>query len=77
MITVRIICEKGHSQEIRFDDTFTREYVESWCGLIDGNSPLFVHPPVGTSSVIGKCSWPVDKGYGRTCGKQIKAVIVD
>lgn len=74
MITARITCEAGHVQKVTFYGTFTRAYVESWCGLIDGTHPMFVHSQVGTYSPIGKCAWPVD---GKPCGKQTKAAIVD
>lgn len=62
---VTIICESGHSQTIKVEG-MSREWAEQWAGLIDGTSTFYVHSPIGTESVIGKCG---------ICGKQIKATV--
>lgn len=33
---------------------FDREYAERFAGLLDGTSPMYVHP-VDERSIIGKC----------------------
>ena len=65
---VLIRCEAGHEQTIAF--AMDREWVEQWCGIVDGTSPVYIHSPVDTDSIIGKCCYP-------ECRKQIKATIVE
>ncbi len=77
-------CGDGHRQELTFEGV-SREWVESWCGLIDGTSPMYLHKPCDDpKSVIGKCCWPVDDAVDqydapryRPCGKQIHAEIIE
>ncbi len=72
-IVTTTTCEAGHTQELTFLG-MPHEWVEQWCGLVDGTSDLYQAKPCDDPrSVIGKCCWPVD---GKPCGKQIKAVIV-
>lgn len=66
MIRVRVECSSGHEQTIKYDESFSLEWVETQCGLLDGTSPLYEYPP-GPESVIGKCG---------ICGKQVKCSIV-
>jgi hypothetical protein len=55
MTALKIVarCESGHEQTIVCSGQTLHE-VETFAGLLDGSSPLYVHPP-GAESVIGKC----------------------
>jgi hypothetical protein len=53
IITAR--CENGHSQEIKIDGELGLEWAKGQAGLLDGTSPMYLHSPIGTDSVIGKC----------------------
>lgn len=48
-------CGNGHSEEIRVEESLGPEWVKNLAGLLDGTSPFYVHSPIGTDSVIGKC----------------------
>lgn len=63
-VVMRLVCENGHAQTIRFLD-LPREYVLGMAGLLDGTSPLYVYPP-GSESLIGKCG---------ICRAQIRATV--
>ncbi len=65
MHQVKLVCENGHEQVIKVNG-MTDDWVEMWAGLLDGTSPMFVHSPIGTDSVIGKCG---------ICQKQLKATV--
>lgn|SRR5678815_2537693 len=60
-------CPNGHTQTLRLEG-FTREYAEGYAGLLDGTSPWYVHSPIGTDSLIGKCA---------TCKAQIKCEVTE
>ena len=61
---VRAECLNGHTQEITIRNV-SRLWAESWAGLMDGTSDLYVHKP-GPASVIGKCG---------ICGQQIACTV--
>jgi hypothetical protein len=63
---VQAVCESGHRQSFTIEN-MSPEWVEMWAGLMDGTSPLYVHPP-DEKSVIGKCG---------ICGKPFKASVVN
>lgn len=51
--TVTMTCGNGHVQQVVYSGV-ARAFVEGVAGLMDGTSPMYVHPP-GPDSVIGKC----------------------
>jgi hypothetical protein len=51
---IRAKCDNGHVQEITIRNQ-PRWYAEGLAFLMDGTSPMYVHSPIGTNSVIGKC----------------------
>ena len=52
-ITLR--CESGHEQ-ILHAENMTAQMVRDYAGLIDGTSPMYVHPPRdGELTAIGRC----------------------
>lgn len=57
-------CENGHEQSITLQG-MTKEWAESYAGLLDGTSPFYIYPP-NEKSVIGKCG---------ICGKTFKCKI--
>ena len=67
-ITINFWCDKGHTQELRVDHKLGIEYAEGLAGLMDGTSPMYVHSPIGTDSVIGKCGYP-------GCGAQVHSTV--
>lgn len=67
-ITVTATCAEGHSQALRVDGKLGLEWAKMWAGLMDGTSPLYIYPPIGTDSLIGKCG---------ICGSQIKCSVED
>ena len=72
--TVEVKCEAGHSQTIQVAG-LAREWVESWCGLLDGTSAMYVARPCDDpNSVIGKCMMPCLESP--VCGRQVHASIV-
>ena len=55
-ITVRCATfPDAHAKILRIDHRLGREHVETLAGLLDGNSPHYIHPP-GPGSPIGKCA---------------------
>jgi hypothetical protein len=68
VITVTARCAEGHEQTLNVDAAMGLEWVKGWVGLMDGTSPFYVHPPIGTDSMIGKCG---------ICGSQIKCTVED
>ena len=64
---ITAVCEAGHSQEIIIEG-LGREYAELQAGLLDGTSPMYIHSPIGTDSVIGKCG---------ICRAQIHCVVTE
>lgn len=65
---ITLTCEAGHSQTITADG-MTGEMAEDYCGLLDGTSNWFVHPP-GPESMLCKCCHP-------GCGRPYKATFVE
>ncbi len=62
---VTMSCENGHSHSITFEGE-SRDWVESWAGLMDGTSPFYKFSPIGTDSIIGKCG---------ICRAQLRSVV--
>ncbi len=63
---VEVRCEAGHTQTFRVVD-MSREWVESWAGLMDGTSPMYVYPPTDFSP-IGKCG---------ICSRRLKTTVTE
>ncbi len=63
--TITARCANGHTQELVFDG-LGLAYTEQQAKLIDGTSSMYVHSPIGTDSVIGKCG---------ICGAQIQCSV--
>ena len=63
--TLIAVCKNGHSQTLQYKD-LPLEFVVQQAGLLDGTSPFYVHSPIGTDSVIGKCG---------ICGTQISCTV--
>ena len=66
---VDLACAAGHQQRI-FLRGYTREMAIDFAGMLDGTSPMFVHPPREVDSahtMIGKCTW-------EGCGAWFRAV---
>ena len=61
-------CSKGHTQILKYDAGLDRDFVEMQAGLLDGTSPMYIHSPIGTGSVIGKCG---------ICGSQISCSVIE
>lgn len=53
-ITVRCKNDQDHAKILKIDARLGIEYAEALCGLIDGSSRHYIHPP-GDLSPIGKC----------------------
>ncbi len=64
--TLELLCANGHRDLLTIEGV-SREWVEVYCGIVDGTSPLYKHPP-GPESSIGKCG---------ICGVPFKARVVD
>ena len=60
-------CPNGHNQHLDYKG-IDRSFVDGQAGLLDGTSPFYVHSPIGTDSVIGKCG---------ICKAQIKCSVLD
>lgn len=65
-ITVTATCTEGHCQSLRVGG-MTFEWARMWVGLMDGTSPMYIHSPIGTDSLIGKCG---------ICGSKIKCEVI-
>lgn len=48
-------CENGHEQNITISGDLGRQWADAQAGLLDGTSGMYLYPPIGTDSVIGKC----------------------
>lgn len=65
--TLTLRCEGKHEQTLSLVG-WTLEEARDFAGLLEGTSPLFVRPPRGTPSPIGKCA---------TCGQPIEATLAE
>lgn len=66
-VQVEIRCEGDHVQKLRMEG-YTREMAESWCGLVDGSSPMYISDPrKDEDSPIGKCG---------ICGRPVHASVL-
>lgn len=67
--TIVARCENGHSQAIEVDGSLGVDWANGLAGLLDGSSPMYIHPPdPGSLSVVGRCG---------ICRTQIKCVVTD
>jgi hypothetical protein len=57
-------CDDGHEQQLKVHMSCERRRV--FAGLMDGTSEFYIHSPLGTDPVIGKCG---------LCGAQIKCEV--
>lgn len=64
---IHFICAGGHQQNLRIDKSLGKDYAINLAQLMDGSSPLYVHPP-DEKSMIGKCG---------ICGKKVTATVYD
>ncbi len=67
MYVIDIICQNGHTQQLKLSQDLGRVWAENYAALLDGSSPLYLYPPDETSS-LGKCG---------LCGKRIKATVME
>jgi hypothetical protein len=48
-------CKNNHTQTLKVGKDLGRPYAEELADLLDGTSTMYVHSPIYTDSVIGKC----------------------
>jgi hypothetical protein len=54
---IKVVCDHGHRQEMLLHGV-TETWIGVYCGLLDGTSQLYVHPPrADLKSRIGRCSY--------------------
>jgi hypothetical protein len=76
-------CEDGHEQTLDYHGV-SRQYVETFAGLMDGTSPFYVSDPREDGvTQIGRCAWPIPIlgeeneiiGHDQPCGKKFTCTV--